>query len=147
MILAAMLDLWACLRAGHHLYHTLHWQAKGPQFYGDHLLFGELYKKIEGEIDDLAELIAGHYGSDKLDPVKAWAAAGEKINMLVCAPDPITIAEMLVMSAEHACEVVSGSGEAPYPAGLDNALSGISTSHIKDLYLLKQRYGAGAPKK
>ena len=49
---------------------------------------------------------------------------------------------MIVQSAENACAIVSESGEVPYPAGLDNALSGISTSHIKDLYLLKQRYMA-----
>lgn len=146
MVLAAMLDLWACLRAGHHLYFTLHWQARGPQFYGDHKLFGELYEKIEDEIDCLAELIAGHYGADKLDPLKAWAAAAAKIESVVRAPNPIAIAEMIVQSAEHACAVVSESGECPYPAGLDNALSGISTSHIKDLYLLKQRYMAGQMK-
>lgn len=139
--LAAMLNLWACLRAAHHMYWTLHWQSRGPNFYGDHELFGRLYGDRTAEIDDLAELIAGHYGADKLNPVVAWQAALDKINMLAKAGSPLAIAQMVLEAAE-AANAASASGK--FPAGTQNLISGIGTNHLNALYLLQQRMG-GAP--
>lgn len=136
--LAAMLNLWACLRAAHHMYWTLHWQSRGPNFYGDHELFGRLYGDRVDEIDDLAELIAGHYGADKLNPIVAWQAALEKINALAKAPSPVAIAQMVLEAAE-AANSASASGK--FPAGTQNLISGIGTNHLNALYLLQQRMG------
>lgn len=147
MLLAVLLDLWAGLRAAHHLYHTLHWQAKGQPFYGDHLMFKRLYEGVEDDIDDLAEVIAGHYGADKLDPIKAWAAAGEKINMIAQhGGSPVAIAEMIMDLSEAANDAIVNGGECPYPGALSNLVSGIGTKHLADVYLLKQRYAAGPAK-
>ena len=140
MLLSVLLSLWADLRASHHLYWTLHWQAKGQPFYGDHLLFERLYQAKIEQIDGLAEIIAGHYGSDKLDPVRAWMMAAEKIQAAVQFASPVQIAEMVIKCAEEANDVVMSSDEAPYPAGLSNFVSDLSTKNIQDLYLLKQRY-------
>ena len=139
--LAAMLNLWACLRAAHHMYWTLHWQAKGPSFQGDHTLFGNLYSERVEEIDGLAELIAGHFGADKLNPVTSWQAALDKINTLAKAGTPVAIAQMVLDAAEAAN---SASAAGKFPAGTQNLLSGIGTNHLKALYLLQQRMG-GAP--
>ena len=139
-MLEALLDLWACLRAAHHLYWTLHWQSKGAQFYGDHLLFERLYSARIEEIDGLAEIIAGHFGASQLDPVRAWALAGIKIGAAQKLATPIGIAEMVLKSAEAANALTSS--EVPYPGGLQNFIQGISTDHLGDLYLLKQRFGA-----
>lgn len=141
-----LLDLWACLRAAHHLYWTLHWQSKGSQFYGDHLLFERLYTARVEEIDGLAEVIAGHYGAGQLDPVKAWAAAGAKISAATKLTNPIGIAQMVLKSAEVANKAIPSDmgAECPYPGGLQNFIQGISTAHIGDLYLLKQRFGTPA---
>jgi DNA-binding ferritin-like protein len=136
--LAAMLNLWACLRAAHHMYWTLHWQSRGPNFYGDHQLFERLYTGRLEEIDDLAELIAGHYGADKLNPVMAWQAAMDKINTLSKAGSPLAIAQM-VLDAAEAANSASASGK--FPAGTQNAISTISTNHLTALYLLQQRMG------
>lgn len=138
-----LLDLWACLRAAHHLFWTLHWQSKGSQFYGDHLLFERLYTARLEEIDGLAEVIAGHYGAGQLDPVKAWAAASAKINAATKLPNPIGITQMVLKSAETANKAIDGA-DCPYPGGLQNFIQGISTAHIGDLYLLKQRFGTPA---
>lgn len=147
MLLPVLLDLWAGLRAAHHLYHTLHWQAKGQPFYGDHLMFKRLYEGVEGDIDDLAEVIAGHYGADKLDPIKAWAAASEKIGMIAQhGGSPLAIAEMIMDLSEAANDAVVNGGECPYPGALSNLVSGIGTKHLADVYLLKQRYAAGPAK-
>jgi DNA-binding ferritin-like protein len=142
-MLEALLDLWACLRASHHVYWTLHWQSKGNQFYGDHLLFERLYSARIEEIDGLAEVIAGHYGADKLNPVTAWAAASKKIDMATKMTNAIGIAQMVLKSAEAANKLVDGA-DCPYPGGLQNFIQGISTTHIGDLYLLKQRFGTPA---
>lgn len=139
-LLPALLNLWADLRAAHHLYWTLHWQARGPSFYGDHNLFAGLYQEKAGQIDALAEIIAAHFGSDKLDPVKAWAAAMPKIEELVKMQSPVAIAEYVIKCAEGVNQMVLEDGSCPYPAGLSNFVSDLSTKGIKDLYMLKQRY-------
>lgn len=144
-MLSVLLELWAGLRAAHHLYWTLHWQAKGQPQYGDHLLFERLYSAMPEDMDDLAEIIAGHYGADKLDPIKAWAAASEKINSVAKGSSPLAIAEMIMELAEKANAEVESS-DCPYPGGLSNFLSGLSTKHLTDIYLLKQRYSAGPAK-
>ena len=141
--LAAMLKLWASLRAAHHLYWTLHWQAKGSSFQGDHTLFGGLYQERVEEIDNLAELIAAHYGAQTLEPMKAWKAAEECIAAAMAAPTPVFIAEMVLEYVEVANdECMSGK----YPAGTTNLISDIGTNHLKALYKLKQRYMAGPTK-
>jgi DNA-binding ferritin-like protein len=122
----------------------LHWQAKGTPFYGDHELFKRLYKGVEDDIDDMAEVIAGHYGSDKLDPIKAWAMAGEKISMIAQqGGTPLVIAEMIMELSEAANDAIVNGAECPYPGALSNLVSGIGTKHLADVYLLKQRYVAG----
>lgn len=141
MLLDALLNLWADLRAAHHLYWTLHWQSRGASFYGDHSLFSGLYQEKAGQIDALAEIIAAHYGSDKLDPVKAWTRAAEKVEALACVSNPAQIAEMVIGCAEKTNDMVLSSEDCPYPAGLSNFISDLSTKNIKDLYMLKQRFG------
>ena len=141
-MLPALLNLWADLRAAHHLYWTLHWQSRGPSFYGDHNLFAGLYQEKAGQVDALAEIIAAHYGSDKLDPIKAWQAAMPKIEHLVECQSAVKIAEYVIGCCESTNELILESGECPYPAGLSNFVSDLSTKNIRDLYMLKQRFGA-----
>jgi len=135
--LSSMLHLWASLRAAHHLYWTLHWQAKGPSFQGDHTLFGDLYKARAEELDDLAEMIAAHYGSAQLDPVRAWGAAAACIEELVAAGSPIAIAEK-VLAAVEACNEACLEGN--YPASTTNLIADIGTNNLNGLYKLQQRY-------
>ena len=141
-MLPLLLNLWADLRAAHHLYWTLHWQSRGPNFYGDHLLFERLYEAKVEQIDGLAEIIAGHYGSDKLDPVKAWMAAAEKVKAAPGMGSPVSIAEYVVKCCEDVNEAILEGGDCPYPAGLSNFISDLSTKNIGDIYLLKQRFVA-----
>jgi len=139
--LTSLLALWAHVRAAHHLFWTLHWQARGPTSYGDHLLFERLYEARIAEIDGLAEVIAAEYGSDKLDPVASWAAASEVIGQLLSAGSPVGIAQAVLAGVE-ACNVAAASG--PYPASTQNIVAGIGSSHLTALYLLQQRFG-GTP--
>lgn len=56
----------AALRAQYMVYQTLHWQAKGPAYYGNHLLFQRLYESVQGEIDQAAEKLVGYTGGDSV---------------------------------------------------------------------------------
>jgi DNA-binding ferritin-like protein len=141
--LAELLKLWACLRASHHVYWTLHWKSKGQPFYGDHLLFERLYTGRVEEIDGLAEIIAGHFGSDKLDAVQSWTDALEVVKAMMASPTPIGIAQMVLDAVEVANE---SCATCKYPASTQNFISGVGTNHLSALYLLKQRYGALAAK-
>jgi DNA-binding ferritin-like protein len=136
--LKCLLDLWAHLRAAHHVYWTLHWQSRGPTAYADHLLFERLYEARVEEIDGLAEIIAGEYGSDKLEPVAAWAAASDIISKLVHCDTPVMVATMVLASVEE-CNADCAKG--CYPASTQNFIAGVGTSHLSALYLLQQRFG------
>ena len=140
-VLSSLLALWAGLRGSHHLYWTLHWQAKGQPFYGDHELFERLYKARIGQIDHLAEVIAGHFGADKLEPMKAWKAAEQFMGTVLQGDSPLAIAMSVAKLAEDAD---AACAKAPFPAATRNFVSGLGTENLTDIYLLKQRYAAGA---
>ena len=136
--LVALLNLWAHLRAAHHVYWTLHWQARGPSFYADHELFAELYEARVSEIDHVAELVAGHYGADKLDPLAAWQAAVPVVEAMLAGRSPVTVAQLVVAAAEAAN---TACADAPAPASTQNVVADIGSAHVKALYLLQQRFG------
>ena len=139
--LASLLNLWAHLRAAHHVYWTLHWQARGPSFYADHELFGELYEARVSEIDHVAELVAGHYGADKLDPLAAWTAAVPVVEAMLAGSSPVVVAQLVVAAAEAAN---TACAEAPAPASTQNVVADIGSAHLQALYLLQQRFGRAA---
>lgn len=56
----------AALRAQSMMYQTLHWQAKGPAYYGNHLLFQRLYESVQGEVDQAAEKLVGYMGEESV---------------------------------------------------------------------------------
>ena len=110
-VLSSLLALWAGLRGSHHLYWTLHWQAKGQPFYGDHELFERLYKARIGQIDHLAEVIAGHFGADKLEPMKAWKAAEQFMGTVLQGDSPLAIA--MSVEAGRGCGRCLREGSVP----------------------------------
>lgn len=138
MTLKSLLSLWAHIRAAGHMYQTMHWQSRGPVAYADHLLFERLYSARAEELDGLAELIAGEYGSDKLDPVSAWASAAPIIGKMLHAGNPIAVADAVLRAVE---ECNAECANAPHPASVQNFVSGVGTSNLTAMYLLQQRFG------
>jgi len=73
-------SLLALLRGLHWLYYSAHWQAAGPNFYGQHLLFERLYGGLPDEFDTLAEKLVARNGESSVAPVlimaitQAWVA-------------------------------------------------------------------------
>jgi hypothetical protein len=136
-LLNALLNLWASLRAGHHVYWTLHWQSRGVGYYGDHLLYQRLYEARVKEIDRVAEVIAALYGADKLDPTLAWTRAGQCLAVATQSPSPgIRAAELILRNAETTNAAI---GQHPYGVAVNNVIAGIADSALEALYLLQQR--------
>jgi DNA-binding ferritin-like protein len=136
-LLVSLLDLWAALRGAHHVLWTLHWQARGAPYYGDHLLYQRLYEARVKEIDRVAETIAALYGADKLAAVAAWDAAGRVITASASAPDPgIRAVENILRATESTNRAI---GRHPYGVAVNNVIAGIADSALEALYLLQQR--------
>ena len=136
-LLVTLLDLWAALRSAHMVFWTLHWQARGAPYYGDHLLYQRLYEARVKEIDRVAEALAALYGSDKLAAVPAWNAAGAVIAATMSAPNPgIRAAEAILRCSEAANRAI---GQHPYGVAVNNVVAGIADSALEALYLLQQR--------
>ena len=57
----------ACLRAQALSYQTSHWQMKGDDYYGNHLLLMRLYESVGEQIDGLAEKMVGYLGVGAVD--------------------------------------------------------------------------------
>jgi DNA-binding ferritin-like protein len=136
-LLAALLELWATLRAAHHTYWTLHWRSRGASFYGDHLLYQRLYEARVKEIDRMAETIAAVYGSDHLAAVEAWAAANRVLLATGNAPNPgLRVAELTLHAANR---VNNAIGQHPYGIAVNNVIAGIADAALESVYLLQQR--------
>lgn len=58
-----LVDLLAGLRAAYLVYRNAHWQMRGGNYYGNHLLMERIYKDAATHVDQVAERIVGYYGS------------------------------------------------------------------------------------
>ena len=147
---AALQRLLAHLRALRWQYHTTHWQSKGPNFYGDHLLFERLYAgegggpDLDAEIDGLGERMTRFFGAETVDDsailpltTAILAAAGSE-------REPIRRAMALETATheaiDHAYEALAASGHKTL--GLDDFLMALADERDTAAYLLGQRLDA-----
>jgi DNA-binding ferritin-like protein len=136
----ALLDVWASLRALHHVLWTLHWQAEGDPQYGDHLLYERLYKARLEEIDRVAELIAALFGADALDAVASWDRAGALLHAKGWrTARPAEGALRMVEATITAIDLADDANEGRHALAANNVLAGIADSLNNAAYLLQQR--------
>lgn len=134
-------DLLAVLRAAQVSHQHAHWTAKGDCFYGDHLLFGQLYEAITDEFDTLAEKAVHLYGVDAVDPCKQLAAmldcvkSWERTKGLV--PRAILVERSIQAAVKHSRDELLSDKKCPL--GLDNFLAQLADNHDKAAYLLGRR--------
>lgn len=142
-----LLDLLALLRAQHWLFWNLHWVTKGPNFYGNHLLFERLYDGedddggLKDDVDGLAERIVGYCGPDAIDPLdsmlraSAWVeewteASGDVIEQaLQSETDFQAFADLCYHALEQ---------EGSLSLGLDDFIAALAGRHDTSQYLLGQ---------
>lgn len=128
------------------LEHSHHWQTKGENFYGDHLLYQRLYEQILGEIDLIGEKLIG------LSQKTSLTNYFKRIKAM----------EIFLKSVTHKNEpyvVVSHDAELAYvrmggelmdsmekagllTRGLEQMLGNILDKHEEHIYLLDQRVQA-----
>jgi DNA-binding ferritin-like protein len=130
---------------------TSHWRSSGPNSFGDHLMYERLYKKVDEEIDDLAEQLVQIGGSPAVDPSAMLSDAARRISKVEdhMRPEPQTRLATRALAMENALvrtitDVRLRLQQADaLSLGLDNLLAGVADTHNKHLYLLKQRLSSG----
>lgn len=136
-------NLLAYLRAAREAHKTAHWQASGPTFYADHLMFDRLYKSLKTEVDTLAEKMVSMFGgkavelSDQLEIQTYLASVWEKQQDLIVRA--LVIEEGIQRMFEATYEKLEEIGF--MTLGLDDFIMGSASEHETNLYLIKQRLG------
>jgi DNA-binding ferritin-like protein len=148
--LAALL---ACMRAVNLVHQTHHWQTRGPQFYGDHLMFERLYNETLEMIDTLAERTVGSGTPSLVNPVIQSTHVLLIIKSLYngapmeATPDQCALLSLKgVLRSLVLLQLVYGVLEKKQMLshGTDNMLQGIADKQEDFVYLLKQRVGGDA---
>jgi len=142
--LGVFIDL---LRALSMLHHTHHWQTKGSQFYGDHLLYQRLYELADGQIDMVGEKAVG-LGSPELvdykhslENMNRYLAAVESGDImdapaLKMAKRSLLAEKSFITAGEKMMDQLKSKGL--LTRGVEQLLGTILDQHDGVLYLLTQ---------
>lgn len=141
--ITSLVSLLSLLGAAAQLHQLHHWQVKGEQYYGDHILLQRIYEDSGNFIDSLAERTVGYFGI--IPPVQFVQAVGQFVSNF--ASKTLEPPEMLMSSLEIEKTIIStissvrqgleANGE--LTDGIDNLLQGIADKHEEFIYLLQQR--------
>jgi hypothetical protein len=130
------------LRAAHWMHWTSHWQVKGENSYGDHLLLERLYTGITEEIDTLAEKMVGEFGVQAVNPLEqAYFLLGFVNDVCSVETTPIRRAFVVEKTIQEALKVTYSKIKeiGNLSLGLDDYLMATANAHDTFLYLLSQR--------
>lgn len=143
--LGVFIDL---LRALSLLHHTHHWQAQGPQFYGDHLLYQRLYELADAQIDGVGEKAVG-LGSPELvmarhslENMRRYIEAVEDGDVmdtlaLKMAKRSLLAEKSFITAGEKLMDQLKSKGL--LTRGVEQLLGTILDQHEGLVFLLKQR--------
>lgn len=125
------------------IHHSHHWQTKGNNFYGDHLLFQRLYEAVQAEIDLIGEKLIGVSQDLGLTNYFKRVKAMEMFLKAVTHSDQ----PYVVVSHDAELVYVRLGGEIMdqleqaglLTRGLEQMLGNILDKHEEHIYLLDQR--------
>lgn len=129
------------------LHHTSHWTCSGDNFYGDHLLFKDLYDSITDEIDSLGERIVSLGCEEDVDMITLANTSTVIVNSFnqVVRPSSVSLSSR-ALTAEVDFVYSTTSLYETYKErtckndyGLDNLISGLLDVHDSAVYKLRQR--------
>lgn len=126
------------LRALQWSYWVAHWQVKGNQFYGDHLLLERLYKSFDKSIDGLGERITERFGPS-FSHVSIGAEALHVMQQYPLTDNPMAALSRMEQSTKKAIKVAWQTANESGDIGLDNFLMNLAEKQDERLYLLGQR--------
>jgi DNA-binding ferritin-like protein len=141
--------LVSILRAASIVHQSHHWQTRGGNFYGDHLLFERIYNDSLGFIDQVAERAVGSGSRDLVCPHTQAEVIHALVHYWCRTPGEPTSYDMVVVSfgIEHCVVDCLKAARASLEAknqlsdGTDNLIQGVADKHEEFLYLLQQRQG------
>lgn len=123
---------------------TAHWNAKGPTFYGDHLLLQRIYEKMDKSIDALGERMLAYTGQPVNYPHLTQEMA--RLSSQLMSPGDMSCfvpLALLVKAAQQQSDRLrvglADKFDGMSVAGLDNYLTDLNDRLDTFGYLLKQR--------
>ena len=140
--------LVAVLRAAAIVHQTHHWQTRGGNFYGDHLLFERIYNDSVGFVDQVAERAVGSGSAGLVDPRTQTALVAGLVQTWIGKDMPtsfdmvtrsLKVVQCVVACIQLASSTLESKGQ--LSDGTENLLQGISDKHEEFVYLLQQRQG------
>jgi len=143
---AGLAAFLAATEARQMLEHSHHWQTKGENFYGDHLLYQRLYETVLAEIDLIGEKLIGVSQDVSLTNYFKRVKAMEMFLKAVTHSDQ----PYVVVSHDAELTYVRMGGELMdqleqaglLTRGLEQMLGNILDKHEEHIYLLEQRVHA-----
>jgi DNA-binding ferritin-like protein len=114
---------------------VMHWNSKGPNAYGDHLLFERIYTQMDDNIDALGERIVAFIGPVPYDEVMNFSQRPG----LVSDNSVYSLRALVDLMAQ--VQELSSKIRTSYQvnAGLDDYLMALNNSLDTFIYLLQQR--------
>jgi hypothetical protein len=135
-------NLLAALKAIHWYAWNIHWNATGPQFYSDHLLFERLYQEgppnIVEQIDGLAERIIGTgHQVDAFVIDRRSNDLLQKVKGMKPVEGALVLENLFARLASKAIGKLDGTD--PKSVTLDNYIRTLVDERSAAVYLLQQR--------
>jgi DNA-binding ferritin-like protein len=128
------------------LAHSHHWQTKGENFYGDHLLYQRLYQDVQAEIDLVGEKLIG------VSQDVGLTNYFKRVKTMEMFLKAVTHSDQPYIVVTHDAELayVRMGGELMdqleqaglLTRGLEQMLGNILDKHEEHIYLLEQRVKA-----
>lgn len=142
--------LLAMLRSTSVIHQAHHWQTRGVQYFGDHLLFERLYTELAESIDGLAERAVGAGDYPLVGAVVSSKQMSDMIRM-ICNGSSSTPEQYVVLSLKSVAATLSLlrlvydvlGQKKMLSHGIENLLQGIADKLESQVYLLRQRARSG----
>jgi DNA-binding ferritin-like protein len=131
----------AFLRGLYLLHQNNHWQTKGKNFFGNHLLFERLYKETSEQADQIAEKTIGLYDSDALNfknqmsLIKDVISQYSCVNPEQCVQSSLKAEEQFIKLCETVKNKLDEIGE--LTMGVANLIEELASNAEGRIYLLK----------
>lgn len=117
-----------------------HWYVKGEDFFEAHAKLEEYYDQINGQVDEIAELVLmlGENPlarmKDYLEKAKIEEANNEKVSSKVAFTNVLKDFEYLLKSAKSIKEIADGESDFLTSAMMDELIA----SYTKNIWMIKQ---------
>lgn len=123
---------------------TAHWNARGANFYSDHLLLERIYEKIDKSIDALGERVLAYTGQavDYAELTREMARASGMLSVQSGGSvfgHLLTLVRAAQRQSDEIRAMLTRSSDEGSTSGLDNYLTDLNDRLDTFAYLLKQR--------